>query len=315
MNQVNIGKFIKELRKEKNMTQKELAEKLGVTANAVGNWENGRRMPDYSLLNDLCSILDTNINELLSGERLKENNYKIKYDENLENILKEYYKIKKQRKVIKNILIVVIAIFLTIILRGLILLEVISLNFLIPYKNITGIENYDKNYFIEKYGGDLDSNLAIFPDDISNMISPEFFSSFKTSLFDTDGYIILNTKYDYNDFYKEIERIKNINITISDCKNSEIVKYIQYDENIYKLPAYITMDGFLSTYEYALTDNDNLSITYIYLTYPDVNNKTYETYLKKDINEYSNNNNLENYSIYNHSFDNEKSFYSYLDCN
>ena len=47
MDQANIGKFIQKLRKEKNMTQKELADKLFVTENAIGNWENGRRIPEY----------------------------------------------------------------------------------------------------------------------------------------------------------------------------------------------------------------------------------------------------------------------------
>ena len=60
MNQEIIGKFIANLRKEKNMTQQELADKLGVTDRAVSNWENGRRLPDYSLLNDLCNILQKN---------------------------------------------------------------------------------------------------------------------------------------------------------------------------------------------------------------------------------------------------------------
>ena len=54
MDQERIGKFICELRKEKNMTQQELADKLNVTDRAVSHWENGRRLPDYSLLSELC---------------------------------------------------------------------------------------------------------------------------------------------------------------------------------------------------------------------------------------------------------------------
>ena len=71
MDQEKIGRFIQKLRKEKNITQKELADKLLVTENAIGNWENGRRMPDYSILKELCEILDTNVNELLSGEKIQ----------------------------------------------------------------------------------------------------------------------------------------------------------------------------------------------------------------------------------------------------
>ena len=80
MNQEKIGKFIAELRKEKNMTQQELANKISVTDRAISNWENGRRLPDYSLLKDLSKELNISINELLSGERLSEKVLKEKAD-------------------------------------------------------------------------------------------------------------------------------------------------------------------------------------------------------------------------------------------
>ena len=83
MNQEKIGKFIAELRKEKNMTQQELANKISVTDRAISNWENGRRLPDYSLLKDLSKELNISINELLSGERLSEKALKEKADENI----------------------------------------------------------------------------------------------------------------------------------------------------------------------------------------------------------------------------------------
>lgn len=73
MNQEKIGKFITACRKEKKLTQNELAEKLGITDKAISKWENGRCMPDVSLLKELCSILDVTINELLSGERNSKN--------------------------------------------------------------------------------------------------------------------------------------------------------------------------------------------------------------------------------------------------
>ncbi|MBP3840732.1 MAG: helix-turn-helix transcriptional regulator [Bacilli bacterium] len=83
MNQEKIGKFIVELRKEKKLTQQELADKLGVTDRAVSHWENGRRLPDYSLLKDISTELSVSINELLSGERLSEQELKQKADENI----------------------------------------------------------------------------------------------------------------------------------------------------------------------------------------------------------------------------------------
>ena len=87
MNQEKIGKFILELRKEKNMTQQELADKLGVTDRAISHWENGRRLPDYSLLPSLCETLSISINELFRGEKISKEDYKKKADENLMNAL------------------------------------------------------------------------------------------------------------------------------------------------------------------------------------------------------------------------------------
>ena len=78
MNQEHIGKFIAECRKQKKMTQVELAEKLGVTEKSVSNWENGRNMPDLSLFKPICDILDISINELMSGEKLNQDNYQEK---------------------------------------------------------------------------------------------------------------------------------------------------------------------------------------------------------------------------------------------
>mgnify|MGYP001851850077 FL=1 len=70
MNQVKIGKFIAKLRKEKKMTQQELADLLNVTDRAISNWENGRRMPDVTFFKPLCEILDISVNELVAGERI-----------------------------------------------------------------------------------------------------------------------------------------------------------------------------------------------------------------------------------------------------
>ena len=83
MNQEKIGKFIAKCRKDKKLTQSELAEKLGVTDKSIGNWENGRNMPDLSLFKPLCDELGITINELLSGENLKKEEYQEKFEENI----------------------------------------------------------------------------------------------------------------------------------------------------------------------------------------------------------------------------------------
>ena len=96
MNQERIGKFISQKRKEKKLTQLELAEKLNVSDKTVGNWENGRNMPDLSLFKPLCDELGITINELLSGEEIKKAEYQEKLEENIVNTID--YSTKKINK-------------------------------------------------------------------------------------------------------------------------------------------------------------------------------------------------------------------------
>lgn len=117
MNQEKIGKFIAQLRKEKNMTQNELANRLGITDRAISKWENGRGMPDLSLIKDLCKELDITINELLSGEKISKQDYQNKFEENMLNTI-DYSneKIKKDRKKLVIIFGTIGIVFLSIIL-------------------------------------------------------------------------------------------------------------------------------------------------------------------------------------------------------
>ncbi len=213
------------------------------------------------------------------------------------------------KRSIKVILIIII--LLTIISFSIILFTLFP-----PYNKLDGIKNYNKNYFINKYGNDLDSNLSVFPDDKSKLIEATFSSTLQTNLFDTDGYILLDAKYKEDDFNAEIERLRNLSLIISNgCNDSSVyLNKIIYDESSYKYPAYITIDGFGDTYEYALIDADNLKIIYIYLSYPNLSNKKYYQYLKKDKSIYRKNNVITSYSMYNHSFDNGKSYVEFDDC-
>ena len=70
MDQIKIGKFIAECRKNKNLTQAQLAEKLNVTDRAISKWETGKAMPDSNIMLELCNILGINVNELLCGEMI-----------------------------------------------------------------------------------------------------------------------------------------------------------------------------------------------------------------------------------------------------
>lgn len=83
MDQEKIGKFIAECRKENGYTQASLAEKLGITDRAISKWENGKNMPDASIMLELCELLKINVNELLTGEHIIMDNYKKAAEENL----------------------------------------------------------------------------------------------------------------------------------------------------------------------------------------------------------------------------------------
>ncbi len=89
MNQEKIGRFIAECRKNNGLTQMQLAEKLGVTDRAVSKWENGRSMPDSSIMLDLCGILNITVNDLLSGEKISMENNEQKNEELLLEMSKE----------------------------------------------------------------------------------------------------------------------------------------------------------------------------------------------------------------------------------
>jgi len=97
MTNEKIGNFIRQKRKEKNLTQKDLADKLGISDKAISKWERGICCPDISLLKDLSSILDISINELLSGENI-ETLEKVKTDKVLLDSVNKYTKIEKKKR-------------------------------------------------------------------------------------------------------------------------------------------------------------------------------------------------------------------------
>lgn len=75
VDQIKIGKFIAECRKQKNLTQMQLAEKLNITDKAISKWERGLSLPDSSIMLELCGILGITVNDLLSGEVITMDNY------------------------------------------------------------------------------------------------------------------------------------------------------------------------------------------------------------------------------------------------
>ena len=96
MDQVKIGKFIAAERKRKGYTQKQLSEKLQISNKTVSKWECGNGFPEVTFLLPLCTELDITVNELLSGERVSEEDYRKKAEENMVNLVKEAQENKKK---------------------------------------------------------------------------------------------------------------------------------------------------------------------------------------------------------------------------
>lgn len=119
MDQIKIGKFIANCRKKNNLTQKQLAEKLNITDRAISKWENGKGMPDSSIMIDLCNELKISVNELLSGEKIEMKEYNKKAEENLFELNKSN---EKKNKIINFVVIITIV---------LIIISVIELFFVI----------------------------------------------------------------------------------------------------------------------------------------------------------------------------------------
>ena len=97
MNQIKIGKFIAECRKKNNLTQMQLAEKLNITDRAISKWENGKGMPDSSIMLDLCSELKISVNDLLCGEMISMENKNEKQEQLLLDMTKE---VEEKNKII-----------------------------------------------------------------------------------------------------------------------------------------------------------------------------------------------------------------------
>lgn len=118
MDQTKIGKFISVCRKDKNLTQAQLAEKLNITDRAVSKWENGRSLPDASIMLELCNILGISVNELLSGEKINMDKTNNNQEQTIINLLKEKQEADKRLLILE----VFIGLFATILLIATVLI-------------------------------------------------------------------------------------------------------------------------------------------------------------------------------------------------
>ena len=127
MDQVKIGKFLSDERKAKGYTQKQLSELLGISDKTISKWECGNGFPEASLLLPLCNELEITVNELLTGERISQQNYKKKAEENMVNMIRE--KEENKQKLLLTTMIGVISTitFVTLLLVVCFYTDVITL--------------------------------------------------------------------------------------------------------------------------------------------------------------------------------------------
>ena len=112
MNQLTIGKFISKKRKEKNLTQEQLAEKLGISNKTISKWETGKCMPDYGIVKELCEELEITIAELMDGEASEEKSVRAYDDEQIMDLLRRTQELEKQKNLLYGILLIVMGIAL-----------------------------------------------------------------------------------------------------------------------------------------------------------------------------------------------------------
>lgn len=147
MNQEKIGKFIAELRKNKKLTQTELAKRIGVSNKAVSKWECGNAIPDYGVFDNLCKEFDISVNELLNGEK----------DMKDDKVIGEYMKMKGNQNRLKIVIVLIISVLVILCVifgtyffnsyKSIAIYEFIGENENFRYENATYLESKIKTVF------------------------------------------------------------------------------------------------------------------------------------------------------------------------
>ncbi len=175
MDQIKIGNFISLCRKNKKLTQKELATKLSVTDKAVSKWERGLSFPDITLLNSLAEVLEVDVSEILNGEFGKDKSIDIQkaVDETIENINKK----RKERndRIKKNVskgIVIAAFIFLIIFVA---IRNYIKYN---PNKIVAGENNYKlEGYYLEDGGLDKMKEIVEKSENMTSKYTVSYFEA------------------------------------------------------------------------------------------------------------------------------------------
>lgn len=204
MNTEKIGNFIKEKRKEKNLTQKELAIKLNITDRAVSKWERGLGCPDVSLLENLSKVLDVSIVEILNGEDLKEE-IKNKHIINSINYSKESYKLKIKSNL--NVILTSIIFFVSSLLIVFNINNYYKLNkkYKIDDYSVINKDKYDKYYNIiinnqGKYTNEEYKKIINYVKDSKERIDKLYNDYYDKKYYTMKDYYKFKEKY-YNDIF------------------------------------------------------------------------------------------------------------------
>ena len=110
MNQTAIGSYIAKKRREKNLTQEQLAEKIGVSNKTISKWENGKCMPDYSIIEQLCKELSVTLSELMDGEDAAEDSVRVYDDDQILDLLHRTQELERQKGVLCGFVLIILGI-------------------------------------------------------------------------------------------------------------------------------------------------------------------------------------------------------------
>lgn len=112
MGQIKAGRFITKKRKEQNLTQEQLAERLGVSNKTVSKWETGKCMPDYAVVKSLCEELKVSVSELMDGEEADEKSIRVYDEEQILDLLRRTQELEKQKGALTGVILIVMGIAL-----------------------------------------------------------------------------------------------------------------------------------------------------------------------------------------------------------
>ena len=110
MNQTAIGSYIARKRREENLTQEQLAERLGVSNKTVSKWENGKCMPDYGIVQKLCDALRVTLPELMDGEDAERDSVRVYDDEQILDLLRRTQELERQKGILYGLVLIVLGI-------------------------------------------------------------------------------------------------------------------------------------------------------------------------------------------------------------